>query len=248
MWNLNVLSWIKIFPWKFLWGRLPTSDWLCNVLHCFLNPCPICQLKYDTIKHIFFKYHFAPRYWDLFQTLTCYQFQHFSTCSSGSWVDLEKSSSNHLKSLIATSFWMLCKNKNEILFSNCHSSPLNIWCRVQAKISKQKMGSKPPEDLWAPPNNLPISLIHCYILETDESCSPNFDLAGTGYPVSFVAGNNLAARYNTTHLAHNALQAECCAVSDHLHNILIKMDSLQLVNIFEGAKTLSGGWKINVKK
>lgn len=110
------------------------------------------------------------------------------------------------------------------------------------------MGSKPPEDLWAPPNNLPISLIHRYILETDESCSPNFDLAGTGYTVSFVAGNNLAARYNTTHLAHNALQAECCAVSDHLHNILIKMDSLQLVNIFEGAKTLSGGWKINVKK
>ncbi|WOL08422.1 hypothetical protein Cni_G17175 [Canna indica] len=66
IWRLNVSQRVKMFIWKFLWGRLPTSDWFGKFSGCEADKCYLCKEETD---HLFFNCKVTKDYWELVERM-----------------------------------------------------------------------------------------------------------------------------------------------------------------------------------
>ncbi|WOL11416.1 hypothetical protein Cni_G20178 [Canna indica] len=121
VWRLNVPERVKIFLWKMLWNRLPTTKWFGNFSGVDADTCCVCEAVEDDSRHILLECKFAVQYWNFVQRKLGYNFVYQNEWSSGGWLkepeNLEKSSGEHLVSLIAISFWLLWKNRCSLKFN-----------------------------------------------------------------------------------------------------------------------------------
>lgn len=59
MWKVKVYPKVKIFLWKWLWNRLPASDYIASIIHSQTMLCPICKVCDEPARHILFQCRFV---------------------------------------------------------------------------------------------------------------------------------------------------------------------------------------------
>ncbi|WOK94093.1 hypothetical protein Cni_G02795 [Canna indica] len=86
MWRMNVSQRVKMFNWKLLWGRLPTSEWFGKHSGCEVEKCYLCKEGNDGITHIFFERKSIEDYWRLIEEKLNVQFKHKDEWKDGKWL------------------------------------------------------------------------------------------------------------------------------------------------------------------
>lgn len=219
LWQLNVLPKVKVFLWKLLWQRLPTTALLSTISRVPPSPCKICGEDDDELSHIFFKCSFARRYWSFVQTKLGYRFKFFDEWHAGCWLkegdQLERPSKHHLLSFIGSSLWGLWTNRNEAIFNNhCYAIKV-IYCRTLETVLELRNAQTPlanhgqnqsAEDYTIASNHdATNATITC-----DASWSAHQDKAGIGFLIRLPAGQIEEAML-TVH-ASSAFEGELHAI------------------------------------
>ncbi|WOK97948.1 hypothetical protein Cni_G06656 [Canna indica] len=69
LWNLKVLPKVKVFIWKLVQGKLPTSCLLSKRSNIPEHCCFVCNKEMDNADHIFFKCAYANRLWTALESI-----------------------------------------------------------------------------------------------------------------------------------------------------------------------------------
>ncbi|WOL07832.1 hypothetical protein Cni_G16581 [Canna indica] len=138
IWDLKVIPKVKIFLWKVLWGRLPTSAYLARISKVPLASCYVCGDDTDSLNHILFDCPFAKGYWEKIEMEFKIRFKHKENWFEGKWTEevlLDKPDfSKWLIELIAASIWNLWKNRNNCYFNNRKVGYNTLFYRSIANI------------------------------------------------------------------------------------------------------------------
>lgn len=86
IWHMNVAPKIKIFIWKLCWNRLPTSNYISNIIHCQQTPYHICHFHLDFAKHILFDFSFAWFFWNFLQSKIDFSVHFLPSWFSRDWL------------------------------------------------------------------------------------------------------------------------------------------------------------------
>ncbi|WOL08208.1 hypothetical protein Cni_G16960 [Canna indica] len=139
--KLKVVPKIKIFIWKLVLERLPSSDYLSRFCKIQRSSCHVCGKESDSINHILFNCPFAQDFWLKVESAASCIFKYKTSWCKGKWFEesenLEKESGEVLTALIA-GLWNLWKNINNCLFRGKGSSINSLLYRSLAEVNFSK--------------------------------------------------------------------------------------------------------------
>ncbi|WOL14581.1 hypothetical protein Cni_G23361 [Canna indica] len=83
---MKVSERVKLFIWKVLWGRLPTSWWNAKLSGIEANKCHICNEGIDDMNHILFDCKYAKVYWKMAEETIGIVFSFKNEWRQGEWL------------------------------------------------------------------------------------------------------------------------------------------------------------------
>ncbi len=142
LWNIKIPLRIKIFLWLVARNRLPTADFLANRGWIGPSICPLCRRDVEYLDHLLFRCSYSREVWSsLF-------FGHQRTCRKllGETGDLatrwrrikgtqEGSALVDINLWIAATCWELWKERNNRIFENRCTRPMDCGKKISCTIS-----------------------------------------------------------------------------------------------------------------
>ncbi|XP_039130894.1 uncharacterized protein LOC120267295 [Dioscorea cayenensis subsp. rotundata] len=141
LWKLNISPRAKHFLWMLFHGRLSTSNFLSQLRLGPDNPCALCGLFPEMIDHLFCHCNIAKQVWN-YLSMKINTHIHFPIgFSVGLWLT-ERHFTNHCKSVIAASAWLIWKSRCDVIFRDAHLNIPVIVCRALSHVQEHIAGRR----------------------------------------------------------------------------------------------------------
>ncbi|WOL07665.1 hypothetical protein Cni_G16412 [Canna indica] len=220
LWQSTTLPKIKIFAWKLLWKRLPTSHYISSFSSVAPTSCYLWKDKDDSLSHIFFNCSVSAQFWSKAGNITNYNFSNYSSWENGSWLDegsgLEEVSRNKLIGFIAAGFWHIWKSRNSICFRNKNAGIDTLVCKALADVCDSSSDSGNPITIQSntcrnksldTDNSFHYQGVICNRIFCDAAWNKENNIAGLDF-FGLDKSNNLIFETSSSRFASSPLQAE----------------------------------------
>ncbi|XP_039130370.1 uncharacterized protein LOC120266776 [Dioscorea cayenensis subsp. rotundata] len=135
IWKLFVIPCVKTFIWKMAHGKLTTGAYLYTLNIGPYVKCYFCDLEEDSIDHSIWRCSKVKHIWDSILAMMNINSPDFQFLSSGSWLTLKthnRMENFKTKALIASTAWLIWKERCNCIFQNLTPKLGNILTRANA--------------------------------------------------------------------------------------------------------------------
>ncbi|XP_073009092.1 uncharacterized protein [Typha latifolia] len=238
LWRLPVAPRIRVFCWKLLWGRLPTSAYLHYIHVGAEERCAMCGLFPEMIDHLMFTCRYSREVWEILRSSEEVE----TALINQDWITREwcttKENDRRIKGKIACTLWALWKCRNEVVFGGKRMAELAVVRSAVAMAEEYGLKTKektvktrrrkrwePPDPGWTKAN-------------TDGSFKPDAYQGGAATILRNAEGELVQAAWEPCP-GNSALQTELWAIRMALQmaskesNLVIKTDCSEAIRCMQ---------------